>query len=80
MCVCVCVCDLPQVDVTNLFFLVDKPIILHNLSLFGQPDKEYKFSICEYFKVHTLEVTVASIELVTSKRTYSFICLLSGGH
>ena len=37
--------DLPQVDVTDLLFSVDKPVVLHSLNLFGQPDTEYKFTV-----------------------------------
>ena len=36
--------DLPQVDVTDLLFSVDKPIVLHSLNLFGEPEKDYKFT------------------------------------
>ena len=37
--------DLPQVDVTDLLFSVDKPVVLHSLNLFGQPNTEYKFTV-----------------------------------
>ena len=37
--------DLPQVDVTDLLFSVDKPVVLHSLNLFGEPEKDYKFTI-----------------------------------
>ena len=37
--------ELPQVDVTDLLFSVDKSVVLHSLNLFGQPDTEYKFTV-----------------------------------
>jgi len=32
-------------DVTDLLFSVDKPILLHSLHLFGEPDVEYSYTV-----------------------------------
>ena len=37
--------NLPQVDVTDLLFSVDKPIVLHGLHLFGASDVEYNYTV-----------------------------------
>ena len=70
--------DLPQVDVTDLLFSVDKPVVLHSLNLFGEPEKDYKFTIfvakvCMCVHAHTYIWTLMYI--CVSVCRYKHVCL-----